>query len=697
MLALTDFDETITVDALTQIGVHDTAGERFRYWRLRYRLAMNDGEVPLSIPPAADTPAANRITRDAPAHSNQAAIRASEQIDSLVRQLAWVDGRTSKRDLVSNAEAWSVIEGVLDNAGRRTASTSASHEIVAQRAPGLARTGSEVAANYSGALPQRMSDELGTRYRRTPERWDPTLLLDIAVILKTCGADVLWEEQVFDAYEAGLLSQNVHQKLSGTADLIERQAEAGHVEEAKRLVRSLHPLSFAVGFRKDRQFEEWVEWIGRSLAEPAGQRFVPDADWLARLLAAVEPKTESAPRTAAAALSAAIARADPMSAIYMCEYLVRRGMVWPPDVLAALVLRIVEDAGHGDAKLVYLAADITSLLLFSIGNEAYPEVTVGLLNATQAASGPGLAEALANSIVVRSNAIALATTRSGWRAALGMPPFPEEGLSQEEERDQTDDFFALLLNDGSKISPKEVLSQAQSVDDILSLRREESTNSHFRWAPVIAGQSFGRGDTATLVEEFAGDEEADPEVVALLASKVEENGAQGEAHRLAGAAFERARGDTWSRAYGGTRLSATEIIVRTGEAEDCVKLCQDLAYQARAFSWLPRQLIQDFDEIIQAFQLSVSASSIWPDIRIYLDGMADVLVLSNQDPLRDKGSFWWLSSGVEGRHGESCDSSPGDALAELAVRHLAHPAYIIRDSAAAIVVRALGTGSEDVA
>ena len=144
-------------------------------------------------------------------------------------------------------------------------------------------------------------------------------------------------------------------------------------------------------------------------------------------------------------------------------------------------------------------------------------------------------------------------------------------------------------------------------------------------------------------------------------------------------------------------MRASAISVRLGDHSARVAACRHLADQVIDTSWLPGLLLSDFRDIAQALDPGLSARSIWPGVRIYLDGMAETLTLPAADVLADHGCRWWSPKPTGDRRAATNDSSLQAALAELAVAHLSHPTWLVRDAATRIVVHALATDDQSVA
>ena len=691
------FDKALTVSELSLYEESAALSCRFRYWRLRYGLAPNGDEILESIPPAIETPAGDDIVPNAPVHSDDDAISLTAQVDDAIRKLGHLDADVASGRSPSALDVRSDLFRLLNLFDLLTSRGSANLRAIRRQKPELMRIIVAVALRCGNGIPEQLKDELAHRFEMEPLDWPAELKLNLADDLRSVGVDVPWYREAFAELETNAAAENVTYRLDVIADIVRRHARNGDHQQAQRVAMEMIPTAFGVGFRKDHQFDHWVNWLGRVLAEPDGNRFVDDAAWLARLLNAVEPMTEGAPRSSAASLPAAVVPSDPMAAVRLFEYLVRQGTVQHFDGLASLVCALVECAGTDDKGTIEFAADITADLLAPASLKPYPALASTIVSAAATTSGRPFASELAESMAARTERYALPTARPGWREGLGLEANTNKDSDDDPGRFDIDDIFALVLSDGRRIQRGEVNSHIQTVDDIISLRRMEAEDSKFDWARVIGQQALVRDDIPKLVEVFGSGTKTDPDVLVLLSEAAEVNGDPKSASYIASDAFRSAGDYTWARYLGGTRLRAASLIVRLDDGGGLKSVCNDLARCAIETSWLPGQLVPNLEDIVQALHPEVTASEVWPEIRTYLDGMAETLALTQDEPFADHGSRWWLSSPTADRRLLGDSSTHGVALAELAVAHLSHTSWIVRERASAVVVCALVTGNVDIA
>lgn len=686
------YSERLTSWDLSDPRGGDVLDLRYRYWRLRFRLAGDASGAPNPIAPSDEAPAGSRSSERRQAPQDPRATELTANIDDAVRSLARLDAAITSGNRLGTSAAWSALTSIFTLFPPSGINASATVSMIHRQKPEMMRIAIELAGRVGDGLPQLLSEAFHQRFETQPQQWPLRLRLDVAEGLCEAGATAPWYDDTLLMQEEAAVFEDVHSRLDTLSDLIRRHARANRPEEARRLMRAVVRRSLGVGGRKDYQFDAWVAWLGRALSEPGGEEFVDEAAWLARLLGAVDRIPEGSRSEAAADLAALIVPADTIAAVRVFEYLVRNAIAPHLDAMAPLVAALVTRAEADDDTTLELATDVASELIAPAANRAYPELASTLVTAAARIRGNEADRALAESVARRTDHYALPTTRPEWRRGLGLPY--EAAPSSDEPGD---DYGSLLLADGKRIARTEVGPLIGTVSDIVMLRREESADSHFSWSPLVIEHASTPSDVISLEEAFADDPRRHCEVLATLAEIAEQAGDRPMALRLATTALSGAPGDAWASYYGGARRRASAVAIRLGGAESRVEACQDFVRQVRSSPWFPRTVILDLLDIAEALDSSLLASSVWPDIRTYLDGIAENVELPSPDVLDDHGCRWWLLSPGHDRRAECNDWSASSALAELAVGHLSHPTWLMRDAATTTVVRALRNGNKRVA
>ncbi len=114
ILSQCPYNRVLTVSELSSYNESAALGLRFRYWRLRYGLALKDDEVPESDPPVIATPAGDDIRPGAPVHSDSEAIGLVARVDAAILSLGQLDAAVASGRSPSTADARTGLFRLLD-------------------------------------------------------------------------------------------------------------------------------------------------------------------------------------------------------------------------------------------------------------------------------------------------------------------------------------------------------------------------------------------------------------------------------------------------------------------------------------------------------------------------------------------------------------------------------------------------------
>ena len=686
--------EALSVESLQSLAYRDealTIDYHFRLWRLRHLLDPPDGpDANTSSTPNTPTSEDDNSTAASSWEEDPDAVELAAHFDAAVRALGRIDAATTSGQPVPSGEAWAAITRIL-HVIRRPPRISTPIMGVIRNKPELMSIVVDVAGRHGQPMVQRLSDTLAHLIEDQPEQWPLTLRLQLAEQIEDLGVGATWRWGTLQALEVDAAAEEVESRLGTMARVARGYAHGGDRAKACETALALAPIAFGIGYGKDYQFESWVSWLRDALAEPDGPRFVEDVNWLARLLKAVQPMSEGTYPSGAADLAAALSRIDPMGAVRVFEYLVRQGVVPHMDALARLLATLVEAAP--DPSAVVLVADIAAEVIAPASTSAHPELAETLRTVAERALGDASAAQLVESVADRTDKFALRSARNAWRRGLGLP-HPHE---QRQQSGSTVGANHLALSDGQQLHRDDVVPMVQSVADIISLRREESTSSYFSWGELIAQQHLTVSDITSLAEVFADEFSQSLETLACLAEAAESLGDRDLALSLASCVLDGASRDFGRDMRYRSRQKAVGVTIRLRGQEARVAACRDLVHHATSDEWAAANLIPELRPILEALAPNLDAGDVWPSLRAHLEGIAETLEMGDPSDLTDHGCRWWLP-----QHGDSprpgvTDPSPEAAVAELAVRHLSHPTWLVRDAAIAVVARSLQAGNQRTA
>ena len=685
--------EALSVESLQSLAYRDealTIDYHFRLWRLRYLLSSLEGPDAMASSTPSTPTSENDDSASAGSWDDPDAVELAAHFDAAVRALGRIDAATTSGQQVPSGEAWAAITRIL-HVIRPPPRISTSIMGVIRNKPALMSIVVDVAGRHGQPMVQRLSDTLAHLIEAQPEQWPLALRLELAEQIEDLGVGAAWRWETLQALEVDAATEEVESRLGIMARVARGYVHGGDQAKARETALALAPTAFGIGYGRDYQFESWVSWLRDALADPDGPRLIEDVNWLAHLLKAVQPMSEGSYPSGAADLPAALSRIDPMGAVRVFEYLVRQGVVSHMDALARLLSALVEAAP--DPPTIALVADIAAELIAPASTSAHPELAEALRAVAERALGGANAAQLVESVANRTDKYALRSARSAWRRGLGLA-YPHE---QRQESGSTVGANHLALSDGQQLHRDDVAPMVQSVADIISLRREEPTSSYFSWGELITQQHLAVSDIMSLAEVFADESSQSLESLACLAEAAESLGDSDLALSLASRVLDGGSRDSGRDMRYRSRQTAVGVTIRLRGREARVAACRDLVRHSTSDEWVAGSLLPELRGILEALVPDLDAGDVWPSLRAHLEGIAETLDMGDPSDLTDHGCRWWLPQDGDSHQPATTESSPETAIAELAVRHLSHPTWLVRDAAIAVVARSLQAGNQHTA
>ncbi|MGP1272742.1 MAG: ATP-binding protein [Phycisphaerales bacterium] len=454
---------------------------------------------------------------------------------------------------------------------------------------------------------------------------------------------------VMELYDAGLAAEWTRAQLETIADTMlegkdvagkigecERQAEAwadlGDRDAAILELRRLVSVSFGVGYRKDYQMDEWVEWLDTVLPlDPAkvGERLA----LFAASIAGTEETTEGrGTRTAAIALIRSCVPASPLRAVRLIHWFEKHRCIDHAEAIAAC-LQIASErrlCRPSVLKAVYVH------LLLTFSTEPHTSLVKALFDhyledGSKQASGEVCKE-LADAVRVRS----LPTSRPFILRALAETAqsvglsLRECGLELLPSRAHQDGKYehTLKLRDGTSLTQEQAVARATCVDGFLGLVKE-SNESYYRWSTLLEAlcPTLSRAEATRLAHGLPA-EFKDSLALSAISQRLSELGERTLAWQVAERALQASPTYGWAEYLdGGTRLKALMALVAADAVPGRERALKEVAANLSSESGSPFDLARRLIDIVPLLGAGLKPEQFYPMVEDYVRLLSSPLEL----------------------------------------------------------------------
>jgi energy-coupling factor transporter ATP-binding protein EcfA2 len=417
--------------------------------------------------------------------------------------------------------------------------------------------------------------------------------------------------------------------VQGRVEECYRQAEAWVVlnneSSARRLLRKMLDSSFGVGYSKDYQLNNWIQWLARiNQLEP--ERAAERITWFARAIVTLKETTEGkADGYAAEELLAVTYQWSPRKAIPLLRWFLEQEVVSSDSAVRVLLRESLEAEGAP------VEAVLSSLpkLLASIDDD----LVFLMISAVAARDGNEKAVAIARNILTRFGS-------ESWRVGIGRAfvalrlDLGEVGLKLSDlAPDPAYGTRFLRLSDGTTLHMEEVKLRIHSTSDIRDLLQKESKESYFDWVGIIdymIGQ-LEQEEIQQLATLFQGRRHS-ALVLAALSERLLGLGDIRGAQSLAKQALDASGVYGWNKWYdGGTRLAAFRAFTSADPGQ-----ARPLLYSVliRDLDEAPYPLIValNMNEILPLLVDDLPIREIWSELEQYVGALFANSSLSASGP-----------------------------------------------------------------
>ena len=466
-------------------------------------------------------------------------------------------------------------------------------------------------------------------------------------------------------------------------------SSVGDPERAKECLGRALKASFGVGYRKDYQLNQWVDWLGKvNEVEPdiALERIAK----FASAVESLENTIESRPLMSAAdRLLAVVWCAEPMAAIRLFSRFVEKGIVTFQSGLRSMLMEALKQADQPSGVWLLIFNEV--LVPFDSDGDAEIAETL-VSNWDRRLNRSDLIKGMV-SLVERIRRFAPPSARGKWLLGfskgltnIGISP-NSVGIDEVVAPPDVDEPYSsriLVLNDGARIFVDDpILSGLGCLDDLRALKERESEDSYFDWTPVVQTVVPDIQDDEALEElasMFDGKRESS-KVFAIISGRFAELGDSGRAWNFAESALSESSNFGWGNWYdGGTRLGALSAMKQVDRERANRPIFSTIAEDFASYPYLLTLGGSALEDIIELTDSRDKTAEIWSEIEKYTDELFSAETDPQIQELIDVGSN---------------DETSDAALIELTAGFLNHPCLPLVQAAQRVLGRLLLDGNAD--
>ncbi|MCX6319263.1 MAG: ATP-binding protein [Bacteroidetes bacterium] len=522
-------------------------------------------------------------------------------------------------------------------------------------------------------------DNLLKEIKTHKESWKPEIIRDILLKAYDNGYP---KEAIVPELEA-LESEMLHEHdTSGRVDECYLHAKAWvHLEEKNKalswLSKSLKE-SFSVGYRKDYQYNRWLEWLVKvNTLEPqkTAERLVPFLGFLPHLKQTVEgsPFYHGARKVLEIGYSV-----DFSTGVQQFIWQMENGVVAFEDGLSLSLLSLISHA-NSDAEIINASLIYEKLLLY-IAEDDTSNVLKELLKKQFQLLDKSVFENSLRSLINSINTYCLETNRpeaiktiQGFLDENGikLDSLPMTVIKSDKVVESQNEL--IVTPDYKHISESEVLSRVNSFSDFMTLlNSEDKANSFFSWGKVI--QKISPTLTLENLKEIVAlnpKSRRQSELLSLFSIRAMELGDETLARQLADRSLSQSSSSGWSSFYdGGTRLQAMRAFQKVNETEGRQLALRTLTEDIMQ-SNDPDSTLASWDEILPLISKDSNPVQIWEEIEGYLKrlfGNADLLPVPEFKPINQKEALVMLLKYLSEMKVKAISTTSKTVLAEMAIK-----------------------------
>ena len=511
---------------------------------------------------------------------------------------------------------------------------------------------------------------------RSTYRWSTEKRRSVVLAFARSGFPRSWASEKLNELNGTTATRgDASERLGEYVEHAKALIEVGEREQARFFLHQALEGSYGIGYRKDYQLDNDIEWLDRINAlEPdlASKRISDFAQAIESLDKSIEGR---AIHSAAAGLLKTTYRWSPVNAPQLFSWFLERGLITYESGFGTLLEAMLEGS-NPPAQPVALALS-EGLLPFS--SNARPELISSTIQRLDESHGRVRALEEAHILASKVRLWASPSQRPRWLQGLtaGLEQLglsaddvglePSELVEPDQDRNVSHD--SLKLNDGSdELSRREVEHRILTVVDLCELLEKEHERSYFNWKPVATdfiNRTSRQDELLTIAETFRNRRDSSS-ILACAAVRLNELGFSDQAWSLGEQALAESKEYGWNWFFGNSRISALKALSAIDKAKAAPKVFEYLIRDLDTNVEIIQSVCSSLDEIIELICSPTPVKNIWPEIEEHTS-----VLLRNELAGTPPAIF--------------ADAKPMDtaskSIVEMAATHLCHPCFAVAQAA----------------
>lgn len=508
---------------------------------------------------------------------------------------------------------------------------------------------------YSSEIIQEIVTILFNEIHENPKYWPLGLIRSLIVYLAKFDYLIDFLKEKLISLEAGLLEG--FDTDGRVAECLEQSSawnKLGDNGNAQKWLKSALAETLGVGYRKDYQFSDWIDWLNE-INYSSNDEFQSIITWFVSKLSFLKETTEGdVAEEASYKILDHVYKKEFSSGVLLSKCLLSNGLISFSLNNKLYILNYLQTL-KDKAEFELIIRFYISIFLPTI-RQGYPTVLERLIEKGYDLFGqqfferilPTISKAICQ-VPIDENRYELISTidefskRYEYESVNLLPK--QKGQTKPLSKGTGSEYNILKMYD-KEMTEDEVLQEVTNINKLLWLgKQEDKGKSFFYWIPILKKiyQSLTIDDLINISESSICERRAS-QILELLSRRALELGDSEYAQKFAESSLEFSNEHGWKLHYdGGSKISAFTALIKAKDVPATYEKAFTSFYKDIKESEYPGYLSDDLLKIIPLISYDYKVDKVWPEVYNFLQRLIkpsnevnDFPVLSvNRIPLYD--------------------------------------------------------------